>query len=124
MTLTFFSHQALLACAWGTLMLPLSAASQVLRCHIETGEQTHTMELSPTYDAYDMRSLDFDNGFRLSAVWLVPKQQLKIRVNDANRGQEKAHRRADKFFKKLQIELASWLEIGSTKTALVYGKPE
>jgi len=80
MTLTFFSHQALLACAWGTLMLPLSAASQVLRCHIETGEQTQTMELSPTYDAYDMRSLDFDNGFRLSAVWLVPKQQLKTYV--------------------------------------------
>ena len=80
MTLTFFRHQALLACAWGTLMLPLSAASQVLRCHIETGEQTQTMELSPTYDAYDMRSLDFDNGFRLSAVWLVPKQQLKTYV--------------------------------------------
>jgi hypothetical protein len=24
----------------------------------------------------------------------------------------------------LQFELESWLEIGSTKTALVYGKPE
>jgi hypothetical protein len=24
----------------------------------------------------------------------------------------------------LQIELANWLEIGSTKTALIYGKPE
>ncbi len=45
-------------------------------------------------------------------------------MNDANRGQVKAHKRADKFFKKLQLELESWLEIGSTKTALVYGKPE
>ncbi len=80
MTLTFFRYQALLACAWVALMGPLSAASQVLRCHIETGEQTQTMELSPTPDAYEMRSLDFDNGFRLSAVWLVPKQQLKTYV--------------------------------------------
>ncbi|MBU3598574.1 hypothetical protein [Polynucleobacter bastaniensis] len=65
------------------------------------------------------------------AIWMksvgdpiVGELAFSYRVNDANRGQEKAHRRADKFFKKLQIELASWLEIGSTKTALVYGKPE
>jgi hypothetical protein len=45
-------------------------------------------------------------------------------VNEANRKESKAHKRADKFFKKLQVELASWLEIGSTKTALIYGKPE
>ena len=32
--------------------------------------------------------------------------------------------RALAIFKKLQIELSDWLQIGSTKTALVYGKPE
>ena len=65
------------------------------------------------------------------AIWMksvgdpiVGELAFSYRVNDANRGQAKAHQRADKFFKKLQIELASWLEIGSTKTALVYGKPE
>lgn len=65
------------------------------------------------------------------AIWMksvgdpiVGELAFSYRVNDVNRGQIKAHKRADKFFKKLQIELANWLEIGSTKTALVYGKPE
>lgn len=65
------------------------------------------------------------------AIWMksvgdpiVGELAFSYRVNDANRGEIKAHKRADKFFKKLQIELANWLEIGSTKTALVYGKPE
>lgn len=65
------------------------------------------------------------------AIWMksvgdpiVGELAFSYRVNDANRGQDKAHKRADKFFKKLQVELESWLEIGSTKTALVYGKPE
>lgn len=65
------------------------------------------------------------------AIWMrsvgdpiVGELAFSYRVNDANRKQAKAHKRADKFFKKLQIELAHWLEIGSTKTALVYGKPE
>lgn len=65
------------------------------------------------------------------AIWMksvgdpiVGELAFSYRVNDENRAQEKAHKRADKFFKKLQIELADWLEIGSTKTALVYGKPE
>lgn len=65
------------------------------------------------------------------AIWMrsvgdpiVGELAFSYRVNDANRKQAKAHKRADKFFKKLQIELANWLEIGSTKTALVYGKPE
>jgi hypothetical protein len=65
------------------------------------------------------------------AIWMrsvgdpiVGELAFSYRVNDANRKQGKAHKRADKFFKKLQVELASWLEIGSTKTALVYGKPE
>jgi hypothetical protein len=55
---------------------------------------------------------------------IVGELAFSYRVNDVNRGEIKAHKRADKFFKKLQIELADWLEIGSTKTALVYGKPE
>jgi hypothetical protein len=65
------------------------------------------------------------------AIWMksagdpiVGELVFSYRVNDENRNQEKAHKRADKFFKKLQIELADWLEIGSTKTALIYGKPE
>jgi hypothetical protein len=65
------------------------------------------------------------------AIWMksvgdpiVGELAFAYRVNDENRAQAKAHKRADKFFKKLQIELADWLEIGSTKTALVYGKPE
>lgn len=55
---------------------------------------------------------------------IIGELAFSYRVNDENRHQEKAHKRADKFFKKLQVELADWLEIGSTKTALVYGKPE
>ena len=65
------------------------------------------------------------------AIWMrtagdpiVGELAFSYRVNDENRSQAKAHKRADKFFKKLQIELADWLEIGSTKTALIYGKPE
>lgn len=65
------------------------------------------------------------------AIWMksvgdpfIGELAFSYRVNDANRDQVKAHKRANKFFKKLQVELASWLEIGSTKTALIYGKPE
>jgi hypothetical protein len=65
------------------------------------------------------------------AIWMksvgdpiVGELAFSYRVNDENRGQAKAHKRADKFFKQLQIELVDWLEIGSTKTALIYGKPE
>jgi hypothetical protein len=65
------------------------------------------------------------------AIWMksvgdpiVGELAFSYRVNDENRSQAKAHKRADKFFKKLQIELANWLEIGGTKTALIYGKPE
>jgi hypothetical protein len=61
-------------------MLPTLAASQTLRCQIDTGEQTQTISLSPTADVYDMRSLDFQNGFRFSAVWLGPQKQLKTYV--------------------------------------------
>ncbi len=65
------------------------------------------------------------------AIWMksvgdpiVGELAFSYRVNDENRSQAKAHKRANKFFKALQHELADWLEIGSTKTALVYGKPE
>ena len=65
------------------------------------------------------------------AIWfksagdpIVGELAFSYRVNDENRSEIKAHKRADKFFKKLQIELTDWLEIGSTKTALIYGKPE
>lgn len=65
------------------------------------------------------------------AIWMksvgdpiVGELAFSYRVNEENRAQEKSHKRADKFFKKLQIELSDWLEIGSTKTALIYGKPE
>ena len=79
-------------------------------------------------------NLVFGNGVQAHceiAIWMksagdpiIGELAFSYRVNDENRAQEKAHKRADKFFKKLQIELADWLEIGSTKTALVYGKPE
>jgi hypothetical protein len=72
--------QALAACVWVVLMLPLSAASQVLRCHIESSDQTLSLELNPTQDIYDVRSLNFENGFRFTAVWLAHKQQLKTYV--------------------------------------------
>jgi len=65
------------------------------------------------------------------AIWMksvgdpiVGELTFSYRVTDENRKQEKSHKKADKFFKKLQIELSNWLQIGSTKTALVYGKPE
>lgn len=76
----------------------------------------------------------FGNGVQAHceiAIWMksagdpiVGELAFSYRVNDENRAQEKAHKRADKFFKKLQLELTDWLEIGSTKTALIYGKPE
>ena len=79
-------------------------------------------------------NLVFGNGVQAHceiAIWMrsvgdpiVGELAFSYRVNDANRKESKAHKRADKFFKKLQVELASWLEIGSTKTALIYGKPE
>lgn len=81
-----------------------------------------------------MGNLVFGDGVQAHcdiAIWMksvgdpiVGELAFSYRVNDENRDQVKAHKRADKFFKKLQVELADWLEIGSTKTALVYGKPE
>ncbi len=65
------------------------------------------------------------------AIWMrsvgepiVGELAFSYHVNDHNRKEAKAHKRADKFFNALQIEFANWIEVGSTKTALVYGKPE
>lgn len=79
-------------------------------------------------------NLQFGDGVQAHcdiAIWMksvgdpiVGELAFSYRVTDGNRAESKSHKRADKFFKKLQIELKDWLEIGSTKTALVYGKPE
>lgn len=65
------------------------------------------------------------------AIWMrsvgdpiVGEIAFAYRVNNTNRESEKAHKRADKFFNQLQLALRDWIQIGSTKTALVYGKPE
>jgi hypothetical protein len=65
------------------------------------------------------------------AIWMrsvgepiVGELAFAYRVNDENREDKKAHKRADKFFVNLQHAIATWLATGSTKTALVYGKPE
>ena len=65
------------------------------------------------------------------AIWMksvgepiIGELAFSYRVNNQNRALDKAHQRADKFFKALQLELDSWLASGSTKTALIYGKPE
>jgi len=81
-----------------------------------------------------MGNLVFGEGVQAHcdvAIWMrsvgdpiVGELAFSYRVTDENRAETKAHKRADKFFKNLQIALADWLEIGSTKTALVYGKPE
>jgi len=65
------------------------------------------------------------------AIWMrsvgepiIGELAFAYRVTDENRDDKKAHKRADKFFLKLQHALVKWLASGSTKTALVYGKPE
>ena len=65
------------------------------------------------------------------AIWmrnvgepLIGELAFAYRVNDENREDKKAHKRADKFFVNLQHAIANWLAAGSTKTAMVYGKPE
>ena len=65
------------------------------------------------------------------AIWMrsvgepiIGELAFAYRVNDDNRDDKKAHKRADKFFLKLQHALIKWLATGSTKTALIYGKPE
>jgi hypothetical protein len=65
------------------------------------------------------------------AIWMrsvgepiVGELAFAYRVNDENRDDKQAHKRADKFFLHLQHAIPKWLASGSTKTALIYGKPE
>lgn len=65
------------------------------------------------------------------AIWMrsvgdpiVGELAFAYRVNKSNRDDKKAHKRADKFYVDLQHAIPNWLAMGSTKTALVYGKPE
>ncbi|MEI6113071.1 MAG: hypothetical protein WCP99_00755 [Burkholderiales bacterium] len=65
------------------------------------------------------------------AIWMrsvgepiIGELAYAYRVTDENRGNMKAHQKADQFFKDLQPAIADWLATGTTKTALVYGKPE
>lgn len=55
---------------------------------------------------------------------IVGELAYSYRVTDENRGDVQAHKKADKFFKQLQLALGDWLASGTTKTALVYGRPE
>ncbi len=55
---------------------------------------------------------------------IIGELAYSYRVTDANRADSKAHKRADKFFEKLQLAIPDWLATGTTKTALIYGKPE
>lgn len=55
---------------------------------------------------------------------IIGELAYSYRVTDANRADTKAHKRADKFFEKLQLAIPEWLATGTTKTALIYGYPE
>lgn len=55
---------------------------------------------------------------------IVGELAFSYRVNALNREETKAHKKADKFFKQLQLAIPEWLASGTTKTALIYGKPE
>lgn len=55
---------------------------------------------------------------------IIGELAYSYRVTDTNRADSKAHKRADKFFEKLQLAIPDWLATGTTKTALIYGKPE
>lgn len=65
------------------------------------------------------------------AIWMrsvgdpiVGELAFAYRVNKSNQDDKKAHKRADKFYVDLQHAIPKWLASGTTKTALVYGKPE
>jgi len=55
---------------------------------------------------------------------IIGELAFSYRVNKINREDTKAHKKANTFFKELQLAIPDWLASGSTKTALVYGKPE
>jgi hypothetical protein len=68
--------------------------------------------------------LDLGIWMRSVGEPIIGELAFAYRVNSENRSDKKAHKRADKFFLALQSAIPSWLSDGSTKTALVYGKPE
>jgi len=55
---------------------------------------------------------------------IIGELAFAYRVTDENRDNVHAHKKADKFFKQLQLAIVDWLATGSTKTALVYGMPK
>jgi hypothetical protein len=63
----------------------------------------------PTVDAFHVLVAEFDWSYHMKGE--AGKQQ-------------KAHERADDFFKALQAPLKDGLFDGTTKTALIYGEPE
>ena len=75
-------------------------------------------------------NLEFKGGVQAHcdiAIWLkrvgqpiIGELTFSYRVTDSNRLEHKAHKQADRFFQNLQKELADWLQVGSTKTALIY----
>ena len=67
---------------------------------------------------------DLGVWFRSAGVPMVGELAYAYHVNPKNRKNRKAHKKADRFFAKLQEALHERLYDGSTKTALIYGKPE
>ena len=55
---------------------------------------------------------------------IIGELAFSYHVNSTNRDDTKSHKKADKFFRKLQTAIPEWLAEGTTKTALIYGKPE
>jgi tetratricopeptide (TPR) repeat protein len=55
---------------------------------------------------------------------IIGELAFSYRVNNSNRGDTDAHKKANKFFRQLQLAIPEWLASGTTKTALIYGKPE
>ena len=55
---------------------------------------------------------------------IIGELAFSYRVNKTNRDDTTAHKRANKFFRQLQLAIPDWLASGTTKTALIYGKPE
>jgi len=68
--------------------------------------------------------LDVSIWMRSVGEPIIGELAYAYRVTDANRDNVKAHKLADKFFVSLQQAIPKWLSDGSTKTALIFGKPE
>jgi hypothetical protein len=68
--------------------------------------------------------LDVSIWMRSVGEPIIGELAFAYRVTDANRDSTKAHKLADKFFVSLQQAIPKWLSDGSTKTALIFGKPE